>query len=398
MNDHELELNNIIQRSTQLLQNIQTGSVGPGRVAPPMTATPISSHTSITSPNHHLNLSGSRIQRRPMSTQYSIPNNINTYSGAYNNYPYRGMANMNMGAFNPYSAYGQPTNSQFHNPIVIAAAENSRPAFESIQSVVQSFNSVSMMLESTFTAMQMSFQALLGVAENFTRLRMFMMKLYSTIVSFKLARWFLTKLFYLLKMVRGDRGSNTEEDLWTALSSADNHKEMISSDGRSWPLVVFTGLLVTTPYLVYKLLNSVTPESVPSANNTLPSNMSIATAQCDWSSTDPKTIPLVKGKSYLTSQENIASARETGWLLVDNFDRKQGYVPLVAFKARKTDNRSYDALIQDIPNVSSYPVPSNSIHEQMQPKPSTPVTDVHGNPIALPHPLVDCDKSNIDRQ
>jgi len=130
----------------------------------------------------------------------------------------------------------------------------------------------------------------------------------------------------------------------------------------------------------------------------LPFTVSIATAQCDWSSTDPKTIPLVKGKSYLTSQENIASARETGWLLVDNFDRKQGYVPLAAFKARKTDNRSYDALIQDIPNVSSYPAPSNSIHEQMQPKPSTQVTDVHGNPIALPHPLVDCDKSNIDRQ
>jgi len=82
--------------------------------------------------------------------------------------------------------------------IVIAAAENSRPAFESIQSVVQSFNSVSVMLESTLTAMQMSFQALLGVAENFTRLKMFMIKLHSTIVSFKLARWFLTKLFYLL--------------------------------------------------------------------------------------------------------------------------------------------------------------------------------------------------------
>eukprot|EP00102_Acyrthosiphon_pisum_P018477 XP_008190254.1 PREDICTED: peroxisomal membrane protein PEX13-like [Acyrthosiphon pisum] len=252
-----------------------------------------------------------------------------------------------------------------------------------------------MLLESTFTAMQISFQALLGVAENFTRLRTFMMKLYSTIVSFKLARWFLTKLFYLLKMVRGDRGSNTEDDLWTALSSADNNKEMISSDGRSWPLVIFTGLLVTTPYLVYKLLNSVTPESVPSVNNTLPSNMNIDTAQCDL---DPKTIPLVKGKSFLTSQENIALAREAGWLLVDNFDRKQGCVPLVAVKARKTKNRSYDALIQDIPNVSSYPEPSNSIHQQKQPKPPTPVTDVHGDPIALPHPLIDCDKSNINNK
>lgn len=130
----------------------------------------------------------------------------------------------------------------------------------------------------------------------------------------------------------------------------------------------------------------------------LPFTVSIVTAQCDWSSADPKTIPLVKGKSYLTSQENIASARETGWLLVDNFDRKQGYVPLTAFKSRKTDNRSLESQIQGVPNVSSYPPPSNLINEQMQPKSSIPVTDVHGNPIALPHPLVDCDKSNIDRQ
>jgi len=73
-------------------------------------------------------------------------------------------------------------------------------------------------------------------------------------------------------MVRGGRGSSTEEELWTALSSADNHKEVISSNGRSWPLVVFTGLLAATPYLVYKLLNSVTPESGSIVNNTLSSD------------------------------------------------------------------------------------------------------------------------------
>jgi len=77
-------------------------------------------------------------------------------------------------------------------------------------------------------------------------------------------------------MVRGGKGTNTEEDLWTALSSTD-HKEIIPSDGRSWPLVVFSGLLVATPYFVYKLLNSVTPvpNSTPtnsSVVNTLPSN------------------------------------------------------------------------------------------------------------------------------
>lgn len=61
-------------------------------------------------------------------------------------------------------------------------------------------------------------------------------------------------------MVRGGRGSNTEEDLWASLSST-TPEEINPSDGRSWPLVVFTGLLVATPYFVYKLLNSVTPNS-----------------------------------------------------------------------------------------------------------------------------------------
>jgi len=397
MNDNELELKNTTQKSNQLLQNIQTSAVGPGRVAPPITTT--SPPPLITNPNNPPNLGVPRIQRRIMPTQYGIPN-INTYGGAYNNYPYRGMASMNMGGFNPYGAYGQPTNGQYQDPTVIAAAESSRPAFESIQAVVQSFNSVSMMLESTFTAMHMSFQALLGVAENFTRLKMFMMKLYSTIVSFKLARWFLTKLFYLLRMVRGGKGTNTEEDLWTALSSTD-HKERIPSDGRSWPLVVFSGLLVATPYFVYKLLNSVTPvpnSTNSSAINTIPTNMAVGVAQYDWRSVNPKTIPLVKGKSYLTSQEHLASARQTGWLLVDNFDRKQGYVPLNAFQMRQPDNNPVVSKVQSMPNPSSDFVPSNSVSELTKPKLSTPITDAYDNPIPLPHPLVDCDKSNIDKQ
>lgn len=97
-----------------MLQNIQTSAVGPGRVAPPMSAT--STIPPVTSPNHPLNMVGPRTHRRGMPTQYTIPNNMNSYGGAFNNYPYRGMTNMNMGAFNSYSTYGQPTNNQFLNP------------------------------------------------------------------------------------------------------------------------------------------------------------------------------------------------------------------------------------------------------------------------------------------
>lgn len=68
-------------------------------------------------------------------------------------------------------------------------------------------------------------------------------------------------------MVRGNRKLTAEEKLWASLSTTA--EEITPSDGRSWPLVVFTGLLVATPYFVYKLLNSVTPANNPilSVNN-----------------------------------------------------------------------------------------------------------------------------------
>lgn len=96
-----------------MLQNIPTGAVGPGRVAPPITTT--STLPLVSSPKNPPNLNGQRSQRRGIPTQYTIPNNVNTYGGAYNNYPY----NMNMGGFNPYSMYGQPTNltnNSYQNP------------------------------------------------------------------------------------------------------------------------------------------------------------------------------------------------------------------------------------------------------------------------------------------
>lgn len=47
------------------------------------------------------------------------------------------------------------------------AEESSRPAFESIQSVVYAVGSVAMMLENTFFALSSSFRAILGKFFNY---------------------------------------------------------------------------------------------------------------------------------------------------------------------------------------------------------------------------------------
>lgn len=81
------------------------------------------------------------------------------------------------------------------------AEENSRPAFQSIESIVRTFASVTMMLESTFHAMQTSFHAVLGVAENFDRLRQLSVqvaKYMSALAVIRTIYWFYRRVLYML--------------------------------------------------------------------------------------------------------------------------------------------------------------------------------------------------------
>lgn len=78
------------------------------------------------------------------------------------------------------------------------AEESSRPAFQSIESLVHAFGSVSFMLESTFNAIYNSFRAVLAVAENFGRLRTMFGQVYSTFAVMRILQWLYKKLLYLI--------------------------------------------------------------------------------------------------------------------------------------------------------------------------------------------------------
>ncbi|KAH9637372.1 hypothetical protein HF086_011985 [Spodoptera exigua] len=78
------------------------------------------------------------------------------------------------------------------------AEERSRPAFESIQSLVNAVGSVAMMLEGTFFAMTSSFRAVLGVAENVGRLRSLFAQFWSTFAVVRTLNWIIRKLMVLI--------------------------------------------------------------------------------------------------------------------------------------------------------------------------------------------------------
>lgn len=148
------------------------------------------------------------------------------------------------------------------------AEESSRQAFQSIESIVQAFASVSMMLESTYFAVHSSFRAVLGVAEHFSRLRGHMASL-SLIRTLSL---YLRKLMHVIGLSSTDPA---DEDTWRqALASSCENTSTgerssltlaeslaqgnVNNRKSSWPIALFFAVVFGTPWLIWKLLTGLT--------------------------------------------------------------------------------------------------------------------------------------------
>lgn len=152
---------------------------------------------------------------RPFGGQMAsmVPNQMGMYGGGmYGNSMYGGM-NSNSGyGMNPYSmgGYGMNSFNRFggglfsgaygcrdpmdaENRFIQLAEESSRPAFQSIESLVMAIGNIAAMLDSTFFALTSSFRAILGVAANFGRLRGVFAKFWSTFALLRGVTWLYKK-------------------------------------------------------------------------------------------------------------------------------------------------------------------------------------------------------------
>jgi peroxin-13 len=121
---------------------------------------------------------------------YDTFNNPLMNVGAYNNPLFNSYGNNGyFNSYNSYSPYSNPYtgfgNTIASNSFLRVAEDNSRSAFQSIQSVVQAFSAVSAMFESTFHAVYNSFRAIVGVADQFYRLKMHLSNIFSAFALIK---------------------------------------------------------------------------------------------------------------------------------------------------------------------------------------------------------------------
>lgn len=169
-----------------------------------------------------------------------------------------------LGGYSPYgsSIYGgygmnrMGLNDDFHaNGFAQQAELSSRHAFQSVESVVQVFSSIAMMLESTFQAVYNSFRAVVGVADHFSRMKSQLAQVFSALAIFRTLRWLVRKFLVLLRL----RAAGAEDELWSQAAEAS---ASIAPDGfgdkprSSWPIMVFFALVVGGPWLIWKLLSS----------------------------------------------------------------------------------------------------------------------------------------------
>ncbi|XP_017293445.1 peroxisome biogenesis factor 13 isoform X2 [Kryptolebias marmoratus] len=270
----------------------------------------------------------------PRPVQQSYRPSYSSFTSSYNPYgssfysgysPYTYGSSYNLGAYRHFPHTEDVAPSRF----VQQAEESSRGAFQSIESIVQAFTSVSMMLDATFSAVYNSFRAVLDVANHLTRLRADLTRVLS---AFALVRTLRYLYRWLRRFLR--RGSDGDvEDLWAdsmsdalaaGSSRADGTKEQ---SVKSWPILLFFAVVLGGPYLIWKLLSS----SSGSEENT--SNWAsgeddhvVARAEYDFSAASEEEISLRAGDVLNLAPKEL-QPRVRGWLLASVDGQTTGLVP-----------------------------------------------------------------------
>ncbi|CAD6195597.1 unnamed protein product [Caenorhabditis auriculariae] len=260
---------------------------------------------------------------------------MGNYGPMYNSGMYGGGMGYGMnGSF----GYGGPPESSFAR----LAEEQSRGAFQSIESVVTAVSSVANMLNSTHNAVYSSFRAVIGVVEQFGRLKM---QLTQVVVSLALFRWlyrFWRWLLVMLKLKPANYASVTELAWNDAnLPYASNVLGSANSSTVSWPAVMFWLVAVGGPWLIYKCVNQMVQaveEKRKWATGT--SAHYTAQAQFDFQASSEQELSFMKGETLRVAPKE-EQPRVRGWLLASCEDGSRiGMIPInyVKIVGRKSES------------------------------------------------------------
>ncbi|KAJ8285097.1 hypothetical protein COCON_G00039470 [Conger conger] len=254
----------------------------------------------------------------PVPPRAVQPSGLSAYRPAYGSLssPYGGYGGSLYGGYSPYGGLGyghyraeEPAPSRF----VRQAEESSRGAFQSIESIVHAFSSVSMMMDATFSAVYNSFRAVLDVANHFSRLRLHFTKVFSAFALVRTLRY----LYRRLQRILGLRRTSEAEDLWADSAGAV----------ASWPIFLFFTVILGGPYLIWKLLSSTEgAEEITTNWASGEDEHVVARAEFDFTAASEEEIS-VRAGDMLNLAPKEQQPRVRGWLLASADGQSTGLVP-----------------------------------------------------------------------
>ncbi|XP_054843549.1 peroxisome biogenesis factor 13 isoform X2 [Eublepharis macularius] len=284
----------------------------------------------------------------PRPSQQAGNSTLNTFRPAYSSSfspGYGTYGNSFYGSYSPYSyGYGGLGYNRYRmddiptSRFVQQAEESSRGAFQSIESIVHAFASVSMMMDATFSAVYNSFRAVLDVANHFSRLKIHFTKVFSAFALVRTIRYLYRRLQRLLGM----RKRSENEDLWAESEgtvACIGPEDKAANSAKSWPIFLFFAVVLGGPYLIWKLLSTYTDEETGQQLLDAVCNISassdwasgeddhvVGRAEYDFSAASEEEISFRAGE-MLTLAPKERQPKIRGWLLASRDRQTTGLVP-----------------------------------------------------------------------
>ncbi|KAH8418427.1 hypothetical protein KR222_010245 [Zaprionus bogoriensis] len=260
--------------------------------------------------------------------------------GGYGGYGgFGGMAGLGGygGGYGGYNRYGAMNMNDPEQRFIQMAEASSRPAFESIESLVSAIANIASMLDSTFFALTSSFRAILGVAANFGRLRSVFAQFWTTFAIFRGLKWIYRKILYWLRISNLDPSSDAFKK---AFAEALNEQSAQQSGaprpprrGTSpWPVLAFLSFIFTAPYLIMKLLGTVTNTAQEEARNPAKWTAPIHTqALYDFHARNQGELTLRTGQTVQVAPREIQQTLQllnSGWAVASTNGKTSGLIPI----------------------------------------------------------------------
>ncbi|XP_050171016.1 peroxisome biogenesis factor 13 isoform X2 [Myiozetetes cayanensis] len=272
----------------------------------------------------------------PRPSQQTGSSSLSTFRPAYGSSfspGYGSYGTSFYGSYSPYSyGYGGLGYNRFcadslpPSRFVQQAEESSRGAFQSIESIVHAFASVSMMMDATFSAVYNSFRAVLDVANHFSRLKVHFTKVFSAFALVRTIRY----LYQRLRRLLGLRSSSENEDLWAESEGKVARvglEDKMGNSAKSWPIFLFFAVIMGGPYLIWKLLSTYSNEETVSSNwASGEDDHVVGRAEYDFNALSEEEISFRAGDMLkLAPKEQQPKIR--GWLLASYDGQTTGLVP-----------------------------------------------------------------------